>query len=185
MKRVVLGLSCFAVLCMLAYYSSRLYSDSYYEERRWSLEAEPEAQAEGLVRGKNGSGGAGMESGGLGNALHVAGNADEPGSSSAGREAGVLPGQGASLESQLREASLPPDQVQPEIPLGENGEVYKYYLIEEFGFINIYCDDLETVYEYTEIEMKDLPQELQDEISRGKGVLNEQELFDFLENYSS
>lgn len=185
MKRVFLGLSCFAVLCTLAYYSSRLYSNSYYDEMRWSLEAEPEPQAENLVQGKNGSDEAGMESGGMENALHVAGNADEPGRSSVSGEVNVLSGQGSSLESQLRETSLPSDQVQSEIPLGENGEVYKYYLIEEFGFINIYCDDLETVYEYTEIEMKDLPQELQDEISKGKGVLNEQELFDFLENYSS
>ncbi len=185
MKRVVLGISCFAVLCTLAYYSSRLYSNTYYDERRWSLEAEPDAQAEHPAQEKSGNDGAGMEGGGLEHALHMAENAQAARADRVSKEKSTLMGQSGPLEGQLQETSLPSGQVQSEVPLGDHGEVYKYYLVEEFGFVNIYWDDLETIYEYTEIQMKDLPQDLQDEILKGKGLLNEQELFDFLENYSS
>ena len=44
---------------------------------------------------------------------------------------------------------------------------------------------METIYEYTEIHIRDLPQELQEEICLGKWLYSEEELFDFLENYSS
>lgn len=66
----------------------------------------------------------------------------------------------------------------------EQGEV-SYYLIEEFGYVNIYLADKETLYEYTDIAIGLLPEELQQEICLGKAVAGEQELYDFLENYSS
>ena len=78
----------------------------------------------------------------------------------------------------LLETGLPADAVQAETE-------YTYYLIEEFGYVNIYNADQETIYEYTEISIGDLPEELQQEICTGKGVVTEQELYDFLENYSS
>lgn len=62
---------------------------------------------------------------------------------------------------------------------------YLYYLVEEFGYVNIYQADRETIYEYTNITMDMLPAELQLEISKGKGMASEGELYDFLENYSS
>ncbi len=64
-------------------------------------------------------------------------------------------------------------------------EDYLYYLIEEFGYVNIYLADRETIYEYTNITMDMLPAALQSEISEGKGMTSERELYDFLENYSS
>jgi len=62
---------------------------------------------------------------------------------------------------------------------------YSYYLVEEFGYVNIYLKDKESLYEYTDIAIDSLPEDLQVEICTGKGVANEQELYDFLENYSS
>lgn len=67
----------------------------------------------------------------------------------------------------------------------EPDENVRYYLIEEFGFVNIYLQDKTTIYEFTDIKIGELPQELQDEICTGKGLASEQELYDFLENYSS
>ena len=64
-------------------------------------------------------------------------------------------------------------------------EACQYYLVEEQGRVNIYLSDRETVYEYTDITMDMLPEELQQEITAGKGLSGERELYDFLENYSS
>ena len=64
-------------------------------------------------------------------------------------------------------------------------KTYQYYLVEEQGYINIYLSDRETIYEYTNITMDMLPEELRQEIMAGKGLSNEGELYDFLENYSS
>lgn len=58
-------------------------------------------------------------------------------------------------------------------------------LVEEFGYVNIYLGDRETVYEFTDIPITSLPEALQNEICTGKGLKGEQELYDFLENYSS
>lgn len=64
-------------------------------------------------------------------------------------------------------------------------EEYLYYLMEESGYVNIYLEDRETIYEYTDISLEILPSDLQSEILEGKGISSEGELYDFLENYSS
>lgn len=85
----------------------------------------------------------------------------------------------AVSEEEPREASSDPSSVQAET------ESYAYYLVEEFGYVNIYLADKESIYEYTDITIDSLPENLQLEICTGKGIADEQELYDFLENYSS
>ncbi len=85
---------------------------------------------------------------------------------------------------QTREMAKQEASTQGEMVLAET-EDYLYYLIEEFGYVNIYLADRETIYEYTNITMDMLPAALQSEISEGKGMTSERELYDFLENYSS
>lgn len=89
-----------------------------------------------------------------------------------------------TIEKPLHETSVPPYPAVEEYPTQKVIDV-QYYLVEEFGYVNIYLQDKKTVYEFTDIKIGDLPHELQDEICTGKGVANEQELYDFLENYSS
>lgn len=60
-----------------------------------------------------------------------------------------------------------------------------YYLCELQGFVVVYLSDKKTVYEFTEIPLIDLPEEVQQEIASGKYVAGEEELYGFLENYSS
>jgi hypothetical protein len=60
-----------------------------------------------------------------------------------------------------------------------------YYLVEDLGYVNVCLGDGKTIYEYTEIRVEDLPEALMAEIRQGKSIKNEQELYDFLENYSS
>lgn len=60
-----------------------------------------------------------------------------------------------------------------------------YYLINENDLITVYLGDLKTIFMNTSIVFKDLPAELQQEILFTKYVEVEEELFGFLEAYSS
>ena len=61
----------------------------------------------------------------------------------------------------------------------------KYYLLLNQGKITVYYSDKKTVFEYTDIKLHDLPRETQIEIISGKPIKDDNELFDFLETYSS
>ena len=60
-----------------------------------------------------------------------------------------------------------------------------YYLCEMQGFVVVYLSDRQTIYEMTEIPLSDLPEEVQQEIAAGKYIADKDELYGFLENYSS
>lgn len=49
----------------------------------------------------------------------------------------------------------------------------------------VYLSDGTTIYEFTEIPLTDLPDEVQQEVASGKYVETAEELYAFLENYSS
>ena len=68
---------------------------------------------------------------------------------------------------------------------GEAEKNEGYYLCELQGFIVVYLSDKSTIYEFTEIPLTDLPEEVQQEIHTGKHIETEKELYAFLENYSS
>lgn len=63
--------------------------------------------------------------------------------------------------------------------------VSSYYLKVENNYVTVYHDDMITLYMDTDICLKDLPEELQQEIIQTMFVPDEESLFDFLENYSS
>ena len=60
-----------------------------------------------------------------------------------------------------------------------------FYLCELQGFVCVYLNDRKTIYEFTEIPVTDLPEEVQQEIAEGRYVGTVKELYAFLENYSS
>lgn len=60
-----------------------------------------------------------------------------------------------------------------------------YYLCALQGYVVVYLGDRETIYEMTEISLDTLPEEVKKEIETGKYVQSENELYGFLENYSS
>lgn len=60
-----------------------------------------------------------------------------------------------------------------------------YYLMELHGFVVVYLSDKETIYEFTEIPVNDLPEEVKQEVAEGKHIATVKELYAFLENYSS
>lgn len=63
---------------------------------------------------------------------------------------------------------------------------YKGYIAQSFnGTIVILNGDGKTVFEYTEIPISNLPEELQEQVIVGYPLENEEDLYSFLENYSS
>lgn len=65
------------------------------------------------------------------------------------------------------------------------GDGEGFYLCEMQGFVVVYLSDRQTIYEMTEIPLTDLPEEVQQEIAAGKYIATQEELYGFLENYSS
>lgn len=64
-------------------------------------------------------------------------------------------------------------------------EPYAYILLPEEGFVAVYQSDRKTLYATTGILLETLPDYLQQEIQNGKIIENEEQLYNFLENYSS
>lgn len=62
---------------------------------------------------------------------------------------------------------------------------YKYYLVEENGCVTAYYIDKKTVFEYTNIVVDTLPEDVKKQIKKGKYIVDVDSLYDFLENYSS
>lgn len=62
---------------------------------------------------------------------------------------------------------------------------YQFTLAEKDGYVVIYDKDQTDVFEYTDISIYDLPEELQKEILNGKHLRDEGDLYDFLEAYTS
>lgn len=109
--------------------------------------------------------------------------------------AGVLIG-GFSLWNysvQMKEEELKPkeeqkvEQVQEEktAETGAAKSAYEYVIVNEDGYLTVYKKDLKTVYFNTDIPYQELNEELQEKIDNGYPIQDTQELYDFLENYSS
>ena len=60
-----------------------------------------------------------------------------------------------------------------------------YYLAELHGYVVVYLSDQSTIYEFTDIVFDTLPKEVQTNVKQKKYVKTEEELYAFLENYSS
>lgn len=60
-----------------------------------------------------------------------------------------------------------------------------YYLKEQDGYVIVYLYDNVTVFEQTDILITSLPEDLQNQVIEGKYVKTAEELYSFLENYSS
>ncbi len=60
-----------------------------------------------------------------------------------------------------------------------------YYLTVRNGYVVVYLSDKQTLFEYTDILLTDLPTDLQEELKTGKIITGEEKLYGFLENYSS
>lgn len=57
--------------------------------------------------------------------------------------------------------------------------------MEVNGYVVVYLSDKKTAYEYTDILYDELPATIREEIRNGKYMESTEELYGFLENYSS
>ena len=64
---------------------------------------------------------------------------------------------------------------------GEAEKNEGYYLAELHGYVVVYL----SIYEFTDIPFEELPKEVQTSVKQKKYVETEEELYAFLENYSS
>ncbi|MDY3920005.1 MAG: hypothetical protein SOZ59_13570 [Candidatus Limivivens sp.] len=83
------------------------------------------------------------------------------------------------------ESEFPEEQPVKEAVSSGKAETGLYYLKGEKGLVTVYRGDKKTLYERTAIPVESLPEILRLEVSLGKMLKTEQELYSFLENYSS
>lgn len=90
------------------------------------------------------------------------------------------PGQASVQEEVPKAEYMPPEPVEE-----VTGETYQFVLVDNNDYVTVYSLPENVVYEYTDVIMDILPIELQEEIRQGKFLKNEEELYNFLENYTS
>ena len=96
-----------------------------------------------------------------------------------------------SMDRHMEKLSERKEETEKTESIAAEGEAVKgeekngFYLQELHGFIVVYLDDRKTICEFTEIQTSDLPQEVRQEIASGKRIETVEELYAFLENYSS
>lgn len=93
------------------------------------------------------------------------------------------------LAKERAEKEMEAETAAEEYPsVAADGQAFKedcYYLMEVNGYIVVYLSDKKTAYEYTDISYDRLPANLRNEIRNGKYIASPEELYGFLENYSS
>lgn len=62
---------------------------------------------------------------------------------------------------------------------------YTYLVLDDEGYLSVYMNDTDTLYMYTDIKTSELPAALQVEVREGKSFEQLEELYRFLESYSS
>lgn len=77
------------------------------------------------------------------------------------------------------------EEVQPIIESASMTKPYKYLVLNDEGYLSVYMNDTDTLYMYTDIKTSELPAELQEEVQHGKPFGELEELYRFLESYSS
>lgn len=85
----------------------------------------------------------------------------------------------------IRLVSFSPERVMVRKSYEMQPEYDYYYLTEEQGFVVVYYRNLGTLFCETGIELENLPDRLQREIRQIKTIETEEELYGFLESYSS
>ena len=94
----------------------------------------------------------------------------------------VMERQAAAAEKEAATESI---AAEGEAVKEKKGEEDGYWISYLQGYATVYLSDRTTIYEMTDILLTDLPEEVQQEIAAGKYISTTEELYAFLENYSS
>ena len=90
---------------------------------------------------------------------------------------------GIDRQEKKQEKSKPKQEEMKETASSETP--YEYVIVNDNGYLTVYQKDLKTVYFQTDIPYAELHTELQKKIYQGYLIQDAEELYDFLENYSS
>ena len=82
------------------------------------------------------------------------------------------------------------ESVAEKVPTAEEAGVdssdqYEFLLVDHNDYVAVYQLPEREIYEYTDVIMEVLPEDVQKEVQHGKYIKNEEELYNFLENYTS
>lgn len=89
------------------------------------------------------------------------------------------------MDKQVAKAELQEQNTQSVTTKGTAQKNEGYYVCELHGYLVVYLSDKTTIFEVTNIALTEMPEELQNEIKEDKFIETEEELYSFLENYSS
>lgn len=90
-------------------------------------------------------------------------------------------------QKMVQEAKKQETEAQENV-ISAQGEAKKeeiFYLAELNGYVVVYRNDKNTVYEYTDILVDELPGDLKEKIREGIRMEGTEKLYGFLENYTS
>lgn len=68
---------------------------------------------------------------------------------------------------------------------GEAVSDHSYYLKDLHGYVAVYLQDGTTIYEITDLSVNNLPEKVREDLKNGLYLDSAEELYGFLENYSS
>ena len=97
---------------------------------------------------------------------------------------------GTELVEMVPAKSETGESVAEKVPAAEETEAdlsdhYEFLLVDHNDYVAVYQLPEREIYEYTDVIMEVLPEEVQKEVQQGKYIKNEEELYNFLENYTS
>ena len=92
--------------------------------------------------------------------------------------------EGGAGEEQFPAADPVPEEG-AEGTVSRENENYEFVLRNYHNYVTVYTLPEDTLYEYTDVILDVLPEETKEEIRQGKYLRNEEELYNFLENYTS
>ena len=88
------------------------------------------------------------------------------------------------VEQQARETKQE-ESISPSVETNKELTYYKYMIYQDGERLTVYESDSTTIYMQTDIMVAQLPEDVREQLDLGIGIRTEEELYDFLESYSS
>ena len=88
------------------------------------------------------------------------------------------------VEQQARETKQE-EIISPSVETNKELTYYKYMIYQDGEHLTVYESDSTTIYMQTDIMVAQLPEDVREQLDLGIGIRTEEELYDFLESYSS
>ena len=75
--------------------------------------------------------------------------------------------------------------ISPSVETNKELTYFKYMIYQDGERLTVYESDSTTIYMQTDIMVEQLPEDVREQLDLGIGIQTEEELYDFLESYSS